>query len=106
MAEGIRTLLSTIFETVVMVSDQPSLIRAGERLGAPLVILDLALAGGDLPGTLLRLRTHCPGLRVLVLSTDGRPNVERAVLEAGADAFVVKRELISSLAAAIDRALR
>lgn len=99
-------VLSSVFETVVMVSDEPSLIRAGQRLGAPLVIFDLALANGDLAGTLQRLRGQCPDLRVLVLSIDGQPNVEKAVLKAGADAFLVKRDLSSGLLAAIDSALK
>ena len=66
---------------------------------------DLVLLDWELPGlpavTLLPLlHTHCPGLRVIALSS--RPEVRQVALDAGADAFVCKGDPPEELLIAID----
>lgn len=103
LAEGMRGLLSALFESVVMVADPVSLVETAARLGPSLAVVDVSLACGDNLRWLRQLRERCPGLKVVVLSVHDEPNVESAALAAGADAFVLKRTLVTDLPAAIDR---
>jgi DNA-binding NarL/FixJ family response regulator len=95
----------------VLLERQPGLKVAGEATSAEellaqtettcpdLLLLDWelpGLAGGDL---LSALRAVCPDLFVIVLS--GRTEVRRAVLDAGADAFVFKCDPPERLLAAV-----
>jgi two-component system secretion response regulator SsrB len=49
-----------------------------------------------------QLRARCPGLKLVVLSVHDQPSVCRSALEAGADAFVLKRAIATDLLPAID----
>jgi len=91
LSEGVRGLLGTVFEVVVMVADEPSLLESAERLAPALAVVDLSLTHGERFGWLSRLRARCPDLRVIVLSVHDEPSVMQAALAAGADAFILKR---------------
>lgn len=106
LAEGLRALLGTIFEVVVMVADESSLIEGAERLKPALAVVDLGLAKGDVEGLLRRLRARCPGLKVLLLSVHDEPTVAQSALEAGAEGFLVKRQIASDLLSAVEAVLR
>lgn len=87
--------------------DAQDLLAQTEATCPDLVLLDWelpSLAGGDPSagsgrGLLTALRGVCPDLFVIALS--GRPEVRRAALEAGADAFVCKCDPPERLLAAI-----
>jgi DNA-binding NarL/FixJ family response regulator len=103
LAEGVRTLLETAFAAVVMVADTASLLEGAGRLLPDMAIVDLSLArDGDLDW-LAAVRQRCPGLKVIVLSVHDEQSVRRAAMEAGADAFVLKRAIATDLLPAIDR---
>lgn len=55
-----------------------------------LILLDWELPGGDGSDLISEIRACCPGVEVVALS--GRPEVRRAALCAGADAFVSKSD--------------
>jgi two-component system secretion response regulator SsrB len=103
--EGIRGLLETTFSAVVMVADETSLIESATRLQPTLAVVDLSLARTDGLRWLQRLQDSSPGSRIIVLSVHDEPSVRRAVLEAGADAFVLKRCVATDLLLAIDTVL-
>ena len=103
LTEGVRGLLETTFGTVVMVADETSLIDGASRLKPDVAVVDLSLAKDRSLGWLRALRSRCPGLKVIVLSVHDEPNIRRAVLEAGADAFVLKRAIVTDLLPAVDR---
>jgi two-component system secretion response regulator SsrB len=103
LTEGVRGLLETVFGTVVMVADEASLVDGAGRLRPDLAIVDLSLARDRGLGWLHELRKSCPGLKVIVLSVHDEPSVGRAVIEAGADAIVLKRAIATDLLPAIDR---
>ena len=107
LTEGLRGLLQTAFDAVVMVADEPSLFESAARLQPDVVVVDLGLGCGD--GDALawvgRLRTLCPRAGLLVLSVHDEPTVLRSVREAGADAVVLKREIVTQLMPAIDQLL-
>jgi two-component system secretion response regulator SsrB len=53
-------------------------------------------------GWLQALRQRCPDLKVIVLSVHDEESVRRAAMEAGADAFVLKRAIATDLLSAVD----
>ena len=105
LTEGIRRLLETMFDAVVMVADETSLLESAARLHPSLVVADLALTKGESFGWLHRLLARCPESRVIVLSSHDEPSVEHAAYEAGAVGFVRKREIATELLASIDDVL-
>jgi DNA-binding NarL/FixJ family response regulator len=95
-------LLETSFGTVVMVADEASLLDAAIRLQPEVAVVDLSLSRNGSLGWLQALRMRCPELKVIVLSVHDEQSVRRAVMEAGADAFVLKRAIASDLLSAVD----
>jgi DNA-binding NarL/FixJ family response regulator len=102
LAEGVRGLLATAFGTVVMVADEASLLEGAARLQPDVAIVDLSLARDSGLRWLQALRQRCPELKVIVLSVHDEESVRRAAMQAGADAFVVKRAIVTDLLAAVD----
>ena len=102
LTEGIRGLLETMFEAVVMVADEPSLQESAARLQPSVAVVDLALARSDGLGVVRRLRARCPDLRLIMLSLHDEESASLATLGAGANAFVLKRAIATDLLPAID----
>ena len=106
LAEGIRSLLATEFDAVVMVADERSLSESAQRLNPQLAVVDLALAHGDIRGLIERLRLCCAGLKVILLSAHDEPPIVEAARIAGAEGLVAKREIATELLTAVDAVLR
>jgi two-component system secretion response regulator SsrB len=102
LTEGVRGLLETAFGSVIMVADAASLIDGADRIQPDVAVVDLSLARDSGFGWLQALRQRCPDLKVIVLSVHDEQTVRRAVMEAGADAFVLKRAIATDLLSAID----
>ena len=102
LTEGVRGLLETAFGTVVMVADETSLLEAAVRLRPEVAIVDLSLARDNCLGWMRAVRQRCPDLKVIVLSVHDEESVRRAAIEAGADAFVLKRAIVTDLLPAIE----
>jgi len=101
--EGVRSLLETAFGTVFMVADSASLLEGAGRIQPDMAIVDLSLArDGDL-GWLGAVHRRCPNLKVIVLSVHDEQSVRRAAMEAGADAFVLKRAIATDLLPTVER---
>ena len=103
LTEGVRGLLETAFGTVVMVADEASLLEGASRLRPDVAVVDLSLARDNNLGWLRALRRSRPELKVIVLSVHDEESVRRAALEAGADAFVLKRAIVTDLLPAVAR---
>jgi two-component system response regulator DesR len=72
---------------------------------------DVALLDIEMPGTTGieaagQLREHAPGVKVVIVTTFGRPGYLRRAMESGADAFLVKDAPAAQLADAVRRVLR
>ena len=106
LSEGLRGLLETTFETVVMVANETSLLTTATRLRPEAAVVDLSLAQQSDLGWLRSLRQSCPELTLIVLSVHDEASVHQAALEAGADAFVLKRAVATDLLPTIDAALQ
>lgn len=108
MVTGVYSLLETIFESVLMVSDEHSLLEAVSTFHPDLVIADLSLptpsegAGENLAS---RLKRHYPESRLIVLSVHDDPIVVAALRSAGAVGFVLKRSVGTDLLPAVREAM-
>ena len=102
MVEGIRDLLKTTFDTVVMVSDEESLIETLDRFDPDLVVVDLELPVTHVQNVADLLNRYDPELKFIVLST----HEERAVMEAckssGASGYILKRSSAENLIKAVE----
>jgi len=105
LTEGLRSLLDTISESVVMVADEHSLFETARRLRPTLAVVDLSLARGESLRWLEQLRAMCPGLKIMALSVHDEPSVRDAALQAGANACVLKRAMATDLLPAVDAVL-
>ena len=105
LMEGVRGLLETEFDVVMMVSDEASLCESATRIELAAVVVDFALAHGDGLGLVCRLRRRFPELNMIVVGVYSEPHVARAILEAGANSFVLKSSLATDLLPAIDAVL-
>ena len=105
LSEGVRLLLQSMFEVVVMVADEPSLLESASRLRPALAVVDLSLARRGGLGWLARLHEACPDLKVIVVSVHDEREVARAARAAGADGFVLKSRIATELLPAAETVL-
>lgn len=70
------------------------------------VLLDIEMPGASGLDAAAELRAQHPELKVLILTTFGRPGYLRRAMETGADAFLVKDAPAAGLADAVRRVLR
>lgn len=102
LSDGVRNLLATTFEAVVMVADEVSLFESAGRLQSDLAVVDLALSRGNALDLVRKLRARFPAMKMIIVSVHDGSSVSRSVLEAGADGFVVKRAIATDLLAAAE----
>lgn len=102
MLEGIRGLLETIFDTVVMVADRDSLFETAKRLEPDLVIMDLALSISIEINIVRQFKERHPDLKCIVLSVHDEEEVIEHVLSSGAAGFVLKRTAGEDLIPAVE----
>jgi DNA-binding NarL/FixJ family response regulator len=102
LSEGVRGLLETAFTGVFVVADQASLMEGAARLMPELIVIDVALAEGNLGDLLASIRARAPGTKVLLLSVHDEPAVAAAAVAAGADGLVLKRAIATDLLPAVD----
>lgn len=105
MSEGIRGLVASVFNAVVMVADEVSLLEGASRLESELAIVDTALSRGNILTLIRRLRSGFPEMKLLVLGISDQPVLVRRILDAGAGGFVLKRMVATDLLPAIDAVL-
>jgi DNA-binding NarL/FixJ family response regulator len=98
--------LAPLFEAVVMVADERSLLEVAERLKPELAVVDLSLPVSDEVNVARRLKSQHPLLKVIMLSVHDEPAVVKAVLETGAVGFVLKRSAATDLIPAVQEALQ
>lgn len=106
MLGGVHSLLDHLFETVLMVADERSLVDALTTLLPDLVIVDLSLPGAGEANIARRLREHHPELRLIVLSVHDEPTVVSQLLNAGVAGFVLKRTAATDMIPAVEEVLR
>jgi DNA-binding NarL/FixJ family response regulator len=102
LLEGIRGLLETVFDSVVMVADVRSLIDTAGKIGADMAVVDLTFGDGHCADAVERIKSLLPDLKVLVLSLNDEEAALTRAIEAGADGFVLKRLAADDLIPAVE----
>lgn len=105
LGDGVRGLLETEFNAVFIVADETSLLEGAARLQPMLVVVDLALAKGDLPSLLAAVRKQAPAAKVLLLSVHDQTEVADVAVAASADGLVLKHQIATDLMRAVDALL-
>ncbi|HTY85827.1 MAG TPA: response regulator transcription factor [Candidatus Acidoferrum sp.] len=105
LTEGVRDLLKSMFATVLMVADEGSLLKGIERIRPNVAVVDLSLFRSGGTQWLARIKAACPQMLLIVLSVYDEETVKNAVLTAGADGFVIKRNIATELLSSIESAL-
>ena len=90
-------------EVVAEVGRGDEVIDAAKSSQPDVALLDVEMPGLDGIEAAAALRTAVPGVRVLMVTTFGRPGYLRRAMEAGAAGFVVKDTPATQLADAVRR---
>ena len=105
LTEGVRGLLETMFESVVIVANVRSLLESAGCLQPEIAAVDLSLAHDGSLHWIGELRKRCPGTKVLALSVHDEASVQSTATNAGCDGFVLKRSIAKELLPAVERLL-
>jgi len=105
LGEGLRSLLGTLFDSVVLVADERSLVACLGGLRPALLLLDVALSPGRAFTLTARARNADRTLRILLLVGDESPALREAARDAGADGCLLKGALGTDLIRAVETVL-
>ncbi len=105
MLGAVQGILRDLFDTVVMVADEASLLAAIPRLQPDLVLVDLSLPVAGNRNIAARCGEKFPILGFIVLSVHDEPAAAAAAMRTGAKGYVLKRTAATDLAAAIGAVL-
>lgn len=106
MMEGIRGLMETLFESVIMVAEGTSLLTAVKNLRPDLVLVDLSFPVFGETGVASLLREHAPGVKFIVLGTEDAPDVIDTCVAAGASGYLLKWNAGKDLVKAVETVRR
>jgi two-component system response regulator DesR len=106
--QALATLLSLEedIEVVAQVSGGHEVLEATRSARPDVALLDIEMPGGDGLTAAEELSREEPGVKVIILTTFGRPGFLRRAMEAGAVGFLLKDAPAAELAAAVRRARR
>ncbi|MFC4516876.1 response regulator transcription factor [Streptomyces ehimensis] len=93
-------------EVVAQVARGDEVLDAARATALDVALLDIEMPGMTGLDAAALLRRELPGLKVVILTTFGRPGYLRRAMESGADAFLVKDAPAAQLADAVRRVLR
>ena len=106
MLEGIRNMLETVFDVVVMVADEKSLLDSLEKVSPDLVVVDLSLPITEEVNVPRRIKKLSPEVKIIILSVHDEQIVVDDCLTAGATGFVLKRTAANDLIPAVREVLK
>jgi len=106
MLEGIRNMLETVFDVVVMVADEKSLIDSLEKVSPDLVVVDLSLPITEEVNVPRQIKKLSPEVKIIILSVHDEQIVVDDCLTAGATGFVLKRTAANDLIPAVREVLK
>jgi DNA-binding NarL/FixJ family response regulator len=101
MLEGIRGLLKTTFESVVMVADEKSLFETIEKLRPDVAVVDLSLPVSSEVNVARKINSLYPDLKFIILSVHDEATTVDEIISAGAVGFVLKRCISTDLLSAV-----
>jgi two-component system response regulator DesR len=89
------------FEIVASVADGAAAVRAAVDLRPDVALVDIEMPVMDGIAATREIRASAPGVRVMILTTFGRPGYLRRAMDAGARGFMVKDAPPAQLADAV-----
>ncbi|WP_329207721.1 response regulator transcription factor [Streptomyces sp. NBC_00683] len=92
-------------EVVAQVARGDEVLDAAREHRVDVALLDIEMPGRTGIEAAAELHRELPGVKIVVVTTFGRPGYLRRAMEAGADAFLVKDAPASQLAAAVRKVL-
>ncbi|MFK0254510.1 DNA-binding response regulator [Streptomyces sp. NPDC090445] len=92
-------------EVVAQVARGDEVVPAARAHDVDVALLDIEMPGMTGIEAAAALRAELPGLRIVVLTTFGRPGYLRGAMESGASAFLVKDAPAAQLADAVRKVL-
>lgn len=92
-------------EVVVQVARGDEVLPAAREHDIDVALLDIEMPGATGIEAAALLHKELPAVKLVVLTTFGRPGYLRSAMESGADAFLVKDAPASQLAAAVRKVL-
>lgn len=106
--EALAALLSLEddLDVVAQAARGDEVVPAAREHTVDVALLDIEMPGLSGLDAAAALRGACPGVKIVILTTFGRPGYLRRAMEAGADAFLVKDAPAARLAEAVRRVLR
>ncbi|WP_030981528.1 response regulator transcription factor [Streptomyces sp. NRRL S-1813] len=106
--EALAALLSleADLEVVAQAARGDEVLPAARAHTVDVALLDIEMPGLSGLDAAAALRAELPGVKIVILTTFGRPGYLRRAMESGADAFLVKDAPAARLADAVRRVLR
>ncbi|MCF3174615.1 MULTISPECIES: response regulator [Streptomyces] len=106
--EALAALLSleADLDVVAQAARGDEVVPAARDHAVDVALLDIEMPGLSGLDAAAALRDALPGVKIVILTTFGRPGYLRRAMEAGADAFLVKDAPAARLADAVRRVLR
>ncbi|MFD5737941.1 MULTISPECIES: response regulator [Streptomyces] len=106
--EALAALLSleADLDVVAQAARGDEVVGAARDHAVDVALLDIEMPGLSGLDAAAALRAALPGVKIVILTTFGRPGYLRRAMEAGADAFLVKDAPAARLADAVRRVLR
>ncbi|MEU7555146.1 response regulator transcription factor [Streptomyces sp. NPDC044571] len=92
-------------EVLAQVARGDEVVAAARAHDVNVALLDIEMPGMTGIEAAAALRSELPGLRIVILTTFGRPGYLRGAMEAGASAFLVKDAPAAQLAEAVRKVL-
>ncbi|AEW96344.1 MULTISPECIES: response regulator transcription factor [Streptomycetaceae] len=105
--EALATLLGleADIDVVAQVARGDEVVAAAREHAVDVALLDIEMPGMTGIDAATLLRKELPGVKVVIVTTFGRPGYLRRAMEQGADAFLVKDAPAAQLADAVRRVL-
>jgi two-component system response regulator DesR len=105
--EALAALLSfeDDIEVVAQVGRGDEVTKAARDTNPDIALLDIEMPGADGLTAAAELRQAVPGVKIVILTTFGRPGFLRRAMESGVSAFLVKDAPADKLISAIRRVL-
>jgi two-component system NarL family response regulator len=108
MREGLRSILAREpdVEVVGEAADGRAALQLARTLTPDIVIMDVAMQDQNGIEATRQIRSSCPDVKVLALSSHSDPRYVTAMLDAGACGYVLKANAYDDLRRALDAARR
>jgi DNA-binding NarL/FixJ family response regulator len=102
LVESLRDLLKIMFDAVVIVSDEDSLIETLDRFDPDLVVVDLEMSVTGEQNVASLLNRYDSELKFIVLSTHEGTEVMENCKSCGASGYILKRSSARNLIKAVE----